>query len=105
MMILKDNTRYSSTVDNLEAFLSLQCIANRQISELLADDGNGLLVYPHSFGLCEDGSDKQHLLSLQTQWKDRQCTKAVLETGNIAMSGDASKLINDDNIKKAYLGE
>lgn len=29
----------------------------------------------------------------------------VLETGNIAMSGDASKLINDDNIKKAYLGE
>ena len=83
MMILKDNTRYSSTVDNLEAFLSLQCIANRQISELLADDGNGLLVYPHSFGLCEDGSDKQHLLSLQTQWKDRQCTKAVLETGNM----------------------
>lgn len=29
----------------------------------------------------------------------------VLETGNIAMSGDASALINDDNIKKAYLGE
>lgn len=29
----------------------------------------------------------------------------VLETGNIAMSGDASELINDDNIKKAYLGE
>ena len=29
----------------------------------------------------------------------------VLETGTIAMSGDASALINDDNIKKAYLGE
>ena len=29
----------------------------------------------------------------------------VLETGNITMSGDAADLINDDNIKKAYLGE
>lgn len=29
----------------------------------------------------------------------------VLETGNISLSGDASELINDENIKKAYLGE
>ncbi len=29
----------------------------------------------------------------------------VLETGNITLSGDASKLINDESIKKAYLGE
>lgn len=29
----------------------------------------------------------------------------VLETGNIVMSGDAKKLMNDDSIKKAYLGE
>ena len=29
----------------------------------------------------------------------------VLETGNITMSGNASELINDDRIKKAYLGE
>lgn len=29
----------------------------------------------------------------------------VLETGNIALSGDAQNLINDDKIKKAYLGE
>lgn len=29
----------------------------------------------------------------------------VLETGNISLSGPASELINDDNIKKAYLGE
>ena len=50
MMILKDNTKYSSTVDNLEAYKSLQCIANRQISDLLDDDGNDLLIYPHSFG-------------------------------------------------------
>lgn len=29
----------------------------------------------------------------------------VLETGKIVMSGDAKQLMNDDSIKKAYLGE
>ncbi len=29
----------------------------------------------------------------------------VLETGNIVLSGDAKDLMNDDSIKKAYLGE
>lgn len=29
----------------------------------------------------------------------------VLETGNIALEGDAKVLLNDDSIKKAYLGE
>ncbi len=29
----------------------------------------------------------------------------VLETGNISLSGDAADLINNDDIKKAYLGE
>ncbi|MCR4589082.1 MAG: ABC transporter ATP-binding protein [Lachnospiraceae bacterium] len=29
----------------------------------------------------------------------------VLETGNITINGDASDLLNDDRIKKAYLGE
>ncbi len=29
----------------------------------------------------------------------------VLETGNIVLSGDAKVLLNDDSIKKAYLGE
>lgn len=29
----------------------------------------------------------------------------VLETGNIVLSGDADELMNDDSIKKAYLGE
>lgn len=29
----------------------------------------------------------------------------VLETGNITLSGDAQVLMNDDSIKKAYLGE
>ena len=29
----------------------------------------------------------------------------VLETGKIALTGKASDLINDDKIKKAYLGE
>ena len=29
----------------------------------------------------------------------------VLETGNIVLSGEAQELLNDDSIKKAYLGE
>lgn len=29
----------------------------------------------------------------------------VLETGKIVLSGDAKDLMNDDSIKKAYLGE
>ncbi len=29
----------------------------------------------------------------------------VLETGNIVLSGDANVLMNDESIKKAYLGE
>ena len=28
----------------------------------------------------------------------------VLETGKIVMSGDAGKLLDDDRVKKAYLG-
>ena len=84
MMVLKDNSKYSSTVDNLEAYLSLQSIANRQISDLLGDDGNNLLIYPHSFCQCDDEAGKQPLLSLQPLWKDRQCTKVILETGNMA---------------------
>ena len=29
----------------------------------------------------------------------------VLETGSIALSGNAKELMNDDSVKKAYLGE
>lgn len=29
----------------------------------------------------------------------------VLETGNIVLEGDANKLLNDESVKKAYLGE
>ena len=29
----------------------------------------------------------------------------VLETGSIALSGDAAKLMNDDSVKKAYFSE
>lgn len=84
MMILRDNTKYSSKSDNLEEFLTLQNIANRKISELLEENGNNLLIYPHSFCECEDEAGKQYLLSLQTSWDGKQCTKALLETGNIA---------------------
>ena len=29
----------------------------------------------------------------------------VLETGTISLSGDAKELMNNDSVKKAYLGE
>jgi branched-chain amino acid transport system ATP-binding protein len=29
----------------------------------------------------------------------------VLETGNFVLSGDAKDLMNNDSVKKAYLGE
>lgn len=82
-MILKDNTKYSFTADNLEEYLPLQNIANKKVSDLLDENGNNLLIYPHSFHLCEDEADKQYLFSLQAQWKEKQCTKLLLETGNM----------------------
>ena len=84
MLILRDNTKYSSTADNLEKYLSLQNIANRNVSELLDDKDNDLLIYPHSFYQCEDETGKQPLLLLQTHWKEKKCTKVMLETGNMA---------------------
>lgn len=83
MLILRDNTKYFSTEDNVEKYLSLQNIANRTISELLDDNGNTILIYPHSFYQCDDDMGKQFLMSLQTYWKESQCKKAILETGNI----------------------
>lgn len=83
MIILADNTTYTIK-DNLDKYLPLQSIANKTISDLLSDSGNGLLVYPHSFYRCEDETDKQSLLNLQLHWKEYQCTKAILSTGNIA---------------------
>lgn len=63
MITLKDNTKYPPITDNPEKFLLLQNIANRRISELLDENGNNLLVYPHSFELCEDESGKFSYIS------------------------------------------
>lgn len=82
-MILKDNTAYSSTADNIEEFLALQNIANRNIAELVDEYGKSLLIYPYSFSECEDDMGKLPLFSLQTSWDGKQCTKAHLTTGNL----------------------
>ena len=68
----------------MEEFLKLQNIANRKIAELLDEHGNRVFVYPHSLFECEDETDKQILLSLQTTQSGNECKKAILETGNIA---------------------
>lgn len=82
-MILKDNTNYSFTADNLEEYLPLQNIANKKVSDLLDENGNDLLIYPYSFYMCEDEADKQYLFSLQAQWKEQKCIKLQLEIGNM----------------------
>lgn len=83
MIVLTDNTSYTIK-DNFEEYLSLQSIANRTISDLLDEKDNNLLVYPYSFYQCEDETDRQSLLYLQSHWKDNQCTEVILKTGNIA---------------------
>ena len=83
-MILKDNTEHSSTADNIDKFLSMQNFANKEISKLLDENGNSLLIYPHSFFQCNDEADKQVLFSMQTSWKNKECIKVELQTGNLA---------------------
>lgn len=82
-MVLRDNTIYSSTEENLASYLALRRIANKKISELLDEKGNNVLIYPHSFCRCEDDAGRQYLLSLRTNWEGNTCTNAVLETGNM----------------------
>lgn len=83
-MILTDNTKHVSSVDNIEEYMSLSNIANRTISELLDGSDNDILIYPHSFSQCEDKIGSEYLFSLHTNWKEKKCTKAILETGNVA---------------------
>ena len=48
-MVLKDNSKYSVSTDNLDDFLLLQNIANRNISELADEYDNSIFIYPYSF--------------------------------------------------------
>lgn len=84
MLKLKDNSSYESDAASLDEFLALQLVANRNLSELLDEQGHSLLVYPHSFRECKDGIGNGPLLTMQTNWKERQCTKVSLQLGNIA---------------------
>lgn len=84
MINLKDNTPYIIAGDNVNTYLPLCSIANKPISDLLDEKGNGLLVFPYSFRECKDEVGKQQIFSIQTQWKDCQCTKVTIETGNLA---------------------
>lgn len=82
-MVLKDNSKYSVTTDNLNDVLLLQNIANRNISELADEYDNSILIYPYSFKECEDRLGKQQLILLQATWNGNKCTKVNLETGNV----------------------
>ncbi len=84
MIELKDNTKYPLASENIKEWHSLQDIANYQISELLDEKGNNLLIYPHSFCECDDEIGKQCILLLPLRWKEgKQSQKDLLETGNV----------------------
>lgn len=83
MISQQDNTKKDYS-DHLEAYLSLQNIANRSISELLKENDSELFVYPHSLRQCKDDVDQQQILSLQSRWNGKQCTQVTVKTGNIA---------------------
>ena len=66
------------------------------------------LLVNEIFGIIKEVSDDGVTVLLVEQNAKKALSVAdrayVLETGEIRMSGDAQKLLNDDRIKKAYLG-
>lgn len=66
------------------------------------------LLVNEIFGIIKEVSDEGVTVLLVEQNAKKALSVAdrayVLETGEIRMSGDAQELLNDDRIKKAYLG-
>ena len=83
-MVLRDNSRYISSHDNLQDYLKLEGISNRKISELVDESGDNLLIFPHSFKECDDELGELPIFNLQLASKDKIVTGATLHTGNVA---------------------
>ena len=66
------------------------------------------LLVNEIFGIIKEVSDEGVTVLLVEQNAKKALSVAdrayVLETGEIRMSGDAQELLDDDRIKKAYLG-
>lgn len=80
---LKDNASFSIPKEDIESYLFLRNIANRDIATLLDEQGKGLLVYPHSFAECRDVLEKQPILSLQETDFEGKCSSLKIQTSNI----------------------
>lgn len=81
---LKDNSSFSIPKEDIESYLFLRNIANRDIATILDEQGNGLLVYPHSFAECKDALEKQTILSLQeTESDEGKCSSLKIQTANM----------------------
>ena len=75
-----------------EPSMGLSPLLVDQVFEIIKDinkDGTTILLVEQNAGKSLAISDRAY----------------VLETGNIALEGNAKVLMNDDSIKKAYLGE
>ena len=75
MICWQDNSEYTCS-DDVKQFFP---IADRPLSELMDDNGNSLLVYPHSFHDCRDGIGQLHIVDVSLS-----CGQFVLKTGNLA---------------------
>ena len=60
MICWQDNSEYTCS-DDVKQFFP---IADRPLSELMDDNGNSLLVYPHSFHDCRDGIGQLHIVDV-----------------------------------------
>jgi len=79
---------------------------------LLMDEpsmGLAPLIVQDIFGIIEEINNSGTTVLLVEQNAHMALSVAnkayVLETGNIVLSGDAEKLLNDDSVRSAYLGE
>lgn len=75
MICWQDNSEYTCS-DDVKQFFP---IADRPLSELMDDNGNSLLVYPHSFHDCRDGIGQLHIVDISLSRG-----QFVLKTGNLA---------------------
>ena len=80
---LKDNTSFDVPQKDIESYLFLRNIANYDIATLLRENGESLLIYPHSFVDCKDNMDKQTIVSLRETEKEGKCTRLEIQTSNV----------------------
>lgn len=85
MIVFRDNTPHDVHADDIDKYMPLERLSNVNIRDIVSDNGNTILIYPHSFMQCDDDIGKHPILTFQkTRWKGNKCINARIITGNIA---------------------